>query len=166
VRITDSPFLNCGLNGQPITMVCSTCYLNPGYVSPLLCISYQRPFNKNVQLRPCAGDGHRNCCPRRVPVKEEVILKCVKQSEAGRDAMGVQCEPGGKKTRTDFRWSRLNDGDETQRKKSAQTVDKGAEILVTPRMEVPCSFIVHTRARIGLGTAKTGKRSLSYSGAC
>jgi hypothetical protein len=64
--------------------------------------------------------------------------------------MGVQCEPGGKKTRTDFRWSRLHDGDETQRKKSAQTVDKGAEILVTPRMEVPCSFIVHTIYPISL----------------
>lgn len=61
-------------------------------------------------------------------------------------------------------------------KKSVQTVDKGAEILVTPRMEdrlvitycktTVCSFIVHTRGRIGLGTAKTGKRLLSYSGAC
>ena len=44
------------------------------------------------------GDGHLICCPGRIPVKKEVSLKHVvqSQSEAGRDEMGVQYEPGGR----------------------------------------------------------------------
>jgi hypothetical protein len=41
------------------------------------------------------GDGYRNCRPRRIPIKEEVILKRVKnQNEA---ATGARLRTWGKK---------------------------------------------------------------------